>query len=82
MANTTIDYGRAVGRVARQARCLGYADLDPGGRKIGVVGELFCNDSGEPEYVGVRQGLLGLKGIVIRVPLVASGRERRTITLQ
>ena len=84
MAHTTTDYGKAADRVEALAgsECVGYAVLDPEGRKIGVVGELFSNDSGEPEYVRVRLGLFGLKSAMIPVQLVALDGERRTMTLQ
>jgi hypothetical protein len=82
MAHTTTDYARAADRVEAPSGCAGYAVLDPEGRKIGLVEELFSNDSGEPEYVRVRLGLFGLKSAVIPVQLVALDGERRTITLQ
>ncbi len=82
MAQTTVDYTKASTRVEAPAGCVGYAVLDPEGHKIGVVGELFANGSGEPEYVRVRMGLFGMKSALIPVQLVASDEERRTITLQ
>ncbi len=84
MAHTTTDYGKAADRVEGSAGsgCVGYAVLDPEGRRIGVVGELFSNDSGEPEYVRVRLGLFGLKSAMIPVQLVALDGDRRTMTLQ
>ena len=82
MAQTTADYTKASNWVEALAGCVGYAVLDPEGRKIGVVRELFANGSGEPEYVRVRMGLFGMKNALIPVQLVALDGERRTMTLQ
>ena len=42
-----------------------------GGEKIGNVKDIFCDDvSGEPEWVGVRTGFLGLKERVVPVELL------------
>lgn len=82
MPQTTADYTKASNWVEAPAGCVGYAVLDPEGRKIGVVVELFANGSGEPEYVRVRMGLFGMKNALIPVQLVALDGERRTMTLQ
>ncbi len=82
MAQTTAGYRKASDRVEAPAGCVGYAVLDPEGRKIGVVGELFANGGGEPEYVRVRMGLFGMRSALIPVQLVALDGERRTMTLQ
>lgn len=82
MTHATTDYGSASDRVEAPAGCAGYAVLDPEGRKIGVVGELFSNESGGPEYVRVRLGLFGLKSAMIPVQLVTLDGERRTMTLK
>jgi len=82
VAHIGTDYGATAGRVEAPAGCAGYAPLDPEGRKIGVVGEVFAGGSGEPEYVGVKMGLFGIKNALIPVQLVALDGERRTMTLQ
>jgi hypothetical protein len=82
VAHTTTGYAKVADREGAPAGCVGYAVLDPEGRKIGVVGELFENGSGEPEYVRVRLGLFGLKSVMIPVQLVALEGERQTMTLQ
>lgn len=82
MAETTAGYTKAADLAEAPAECVGYAVLDPEGRKIGVVGELFANGSGEPEYVRVKVGLFGLKSALIPVQMVALDAERRTMTLQ
>ncbi len=82
MAHTTTDQRRAADRVEAPTGCVGYTVMDPEGRKLGVVRELFRNAGGEPEYVRVRLGLLGLKSALIPVQLVALDEERQTITLQ
>jgi len=82
VAHTKTNRGRTVDRVEEPTGYAGYAVLDPVGRKIGVVGEIFANESGEPEYVRVRMGLFGLKCALIPVQLVVLDGERRTVTLQ
>ncbi len=61
---------------------VGYRVCDPEGRKIGRAKELFANTYGEPEYVRVKMGLLGLRSILIPIGFVAVDEERRTLTLQ
>jgi hypothetical protein len=82
LVNTTTNRGRLAERFEEPAVYAGFAILDPEGRKIGVVRELFANGRDEPEYVRVRIGVFGLKSALIPVQLVALDEERRTITLQ
>lgn len=82
MARTTAPHGMAANRVEAPEGYVGYAVLDPEGRKIGAAREVFANGSGEPEYVRVRMGLFGLRDALIPVQLVAVDAERRTMTLQ
>lgn len=60
---------------------LGYDVLDPEKRKIGNVKELFANARGEPEYVRVRTGLLGVRTMLLPVSFVEIDQERRSLTL-
>jgi ribosomal 30S subunit maturation factor RimM len=60
----------------------GYEVLDPEGRKVGKVKELFVNWDGEPEYVRVRIGSLGLRSNLIPVQSVALDHERRALVLE
>ena len=43
----------------------GYEVYDQSGSKIGKVDDLFVDDSGQPEYVGVKTGLLGTSSTLI-----------------
>ena len=62
--------------------CAGYELRDPLGQKIGSVERLFVNDRGEPEYIRVKMGLLGLKSALIPVQFVEVHKEQRIIALQ
>ena len=61
---------------------VGYRLCDPLGQKVGGVEELFVNARGEPEYIRVRMGLLGLKSVLLPVESVAVGEERRVLFLK
>jgi uncharacterized protein (TIGR02271 family) len=56
----------------------GYQVYDQSGSKIGKVDDLFVDESGQPEYVGVKMGLLGTSSTLIPWQLAtvneASGR--------
>lgn len=60
----------------------GYGVHDPLGQKIGCVRKLFVNAEGEPEYVRVGLGLLGLRSVLIPVESALADEERRRLTLQ
>ena len=60
----------------------GYRDLDPEGRKLGSVRELFVNAYDEPEYVRMRMGLLRLRTALIPVQSITVNEEKRTFVLQ
>jgi len=60
----------------------GYGVHDPLGQKIGSVRKLFVNDDGEPEYVRVGLGLLGLRSVLIPVESALADDERKRLTLQ
>ena len=62
--------------------CAGYKLQDPLGQKIGSVEKLFVNCRGEPEYIRVKMGLLGLKSALIPTQFVEVQREQRIIVLQ
>lgn len=61
---------------------VGYAVHDPRGRRIGSVRALFLNERGEPEYVDLKVGLLGLRTALIPVQGVAVDEKRRILVLQ
>jgi hypothetical protein len=49
---------------------VGYVVHDPEGRRIGTARQVFANGRGEPEYISVRMGLLGLRSALIPVGFV------------
>ena len=60
----------------------GYRLYDPLGQKVGGVEDLFVNPRGEPEYIRVRIGLLGLRSVLLPVESVAVDEERRVLFLK
>lgn len=69
-------------RLEEPGKYAGYCVLDPEGRRIGSVQEVFVNGDGEPEYVRIRMGPFWLKTALIPVQLVAVYPERHTLVLQ
>ncbi|HSK83842.1 MAG TPA: DUF2382 domain-containing protein [Rubrobacter sp.] len=51
-------------------RFAGYEVYDPTGSKIGKVDDLFVDESDQPEYLGVKMGLLGTRSTLIPWELV------------
>jgi uncharacterized protein (TIGR02271 family) len=43
----------------------GYEVYDPNGEKIGKVDDLFVDENDQPEYIGVKMGLLGTRSTLI-----------------
>ncbi len=82
MARTTLNYGEPGNGFEAPEEYVGYCVYDPEGQKIGNVKELFANARGEPEYVRVKTGLFGSRGVLIPVGFVAVDEEQRTLTLQ
>jgi uncharacterized protein (TIGR02271 family) len=76
------DYGAREERTDRfsafEDRFSGYEVYDQSGEKIGKVDDLFVDESDNPEYVGVKMGLLGTSSTLIPWQLAtvdeASGR--------
>src|ERR687898_444691 len=67
---------------ALEDRFAGYAVYDPAGEKIGKVDDLFVDQSDEPEYIGVKMGLLGTRSTLIPWDVVSTtDDEGRTITV-
>jgi len=50
---------------ALEDRFAGYEVYDPTGSKIGKVDDLFVDESDQPEYIGVKIGLLGTRRTLI-----------------
>ena len=62
--------------------CEGYTLLDPLGQTLGRVERIFCNRTGEPQYVRVRAGLFGKTLVLITVMDGAIDHGHRAITLR
>ncbi len=60
----------------------GFGLCDPLGQKVGSVKQLFVNPRGEPEYIRVRIGLLGLRSILLSVESVTIDQERQALFLK
>jgi len=78
---TAVNPEESTGRFAVPEECVGYEVLDPWYRRIGSVEELLVNKGGEPEYLRVRNGLLGLKLFLIPVRTVEVDAARRILLL-
>src|ERR671921_255074 len=55
---------------ALEDRFAGYEVYDPTGSKIGKVDDLFVDESDQPEYIGVKMGLLGIRSTLMPWELV------------
>jgi uncharacterized protein (TIGR02271 family) len=55
---------------ALENRFAGYEVYDPTGSKIGKVDDLFVDEGDQPEYIGVKMGLLGTRSTLIPWELV------------
>jgi uncharacterized protein (TIGR02271 family) len=57
--------GRSDRFTAIEDRFAGYTVYDPDGDKIGKVDDLFVDENDQPEYIGVKIGLLGTSSTLI-----------------
>ena len=55
---------------AIEDRYAGYTVYDPDADKIGKVDDLFVDENDQPEYIGVKMGLLGTRSTLIPWELV------------
>ena len=77
------DHRRIGERVAEPGPCAGFAALDPLGRKIGEVEQLFSDAHGAPKHLKVKiGGIFAARSVLIPVRDVAVNREKRTLALQ
>ena len=81
MSDTTVRHGVLGDHLPVPGEYVGYGVHDPLGQKIGTADELFVNAYGEPEYVKLRIGFLGLKSVLLPVEIVAVDRQRRILIL-
>ena len=82
MFRTTTNRERSRSRHREPKDHAGYAVCDPEGRRIGTARQVFANGRGEPEYVRVRIGFLGLRSALIPVGFVRIDEQQRHFTLQ
>lgn len=62
--------------------CAGFVALDPLGREIGRVEQLFSSGYGEPKHLKVKiGGPFARRSVLIPLRDVAIDRERRTLAL-
>jgi uncharacterized protein (TIGR02271 family) len=57
--------GRSDGSTAIEDQYAGYTVYDPDGDMIGKVDDLFVGENDQPEYIGVKMGLLGTGSTLI-----------------
>ncbi len=66
----------------RPEEYVGYRVIDPEGREVGTVKELFRSADDGLDYVEIKMGFLGLQSRLIPVDLVAVDAERRVLLLR
>ncbi|MDQ4003606.1 MAG: PRC and DUF2382 domain-containing protein [Actinomycetota bacterium] len=64
---------------ALEDRSADYEVYDPNGEKIGKVDDLFVDENDNPEYLGVKMGLLGMKSTLIPWEIASADEERGRI---
>ena len=64
---------------AIEDRYVGYTVYDPDGDKIGKVDDLFVDENDQPEYIGVKMGLLGTRSTLIPWQMVEVRDEESTL---
>lgn len=57
--------GGGDGFTATKDQYAGYTVYDNAGSKIGKVDDLFVDENGSPEYIGVKMGFLGMRSSLI-----------------
>jgi uncharacterized protein (TIGR02271 family) len=64
---------------AIEDRYAGYTVYDPDGDKIGKVDDLFVDENDQPEYIGVKMGLLGTRSTLIPWQMVEVREDESTL---
>ena len=64
---------------AIEDRYASYTVYDPDGDKIGKVDDLFVDENDQPEYIGVKMGLLGTRSTLIPWQMVEVREEESTL---
>jgi uncharacterized protein (TIGR02271 family) len=71
--------GRSDRFTAIEDRFAGYEVFDQAGEKIGKVDDLFVDENDNPEYIGVKMGLLGTRSTLIPMDIVRVNDERHLL---
>jgi hypothetical protein len=79
---TVASPAQSIGRFAPSGKYGGYEVLDPRYQRMGSVEELLVNAGGEPVYVRVRVGLLGLRSVLVPAQSVLIDERRRILQLR
>jgi uncharacterized protein (TIGR02271 family) len=66
---------------ALEDRYAGYTVYDQDYEKIGKVDDLFLDENGSPEYIGVKMGFLGTRSTLIPFEMVRVNDERQLIEI-
>lgn len=66
---------------AVEDRYAGYAVYDQDDEKIGKVDDLFIDEGDQPEYIGVKMGLLGTRSTLIPFQIATVEDERQAIVV-
>jgi uncharacterized protein (TIGR02271 family) len=64
---------------AIEDRFAGYTVYDSDGDKVGKVDDLFVDENDQPEYIGVKMGLLGTRSTLIPWQMVEVREEESTL---
>ena len=56
-----------------------YTVYDQHYEKVGKVNDLFVDENDEPEYIGVKTGLLGMKSTLIPIELIRVNDRRKLV---
>ena len=72
---------RTDGFTAVEDRFAGYTVYDRNDQKIGKVDDLFVDGNDQPEYIGVKMGLLGTHSTLIPFEVATVDDQRQTIVL-
>jgi len=72
---------RSDGFTAIEDQYAGYTVYDRDGSKIGKVDDLFLDENDQPEYIGVKLGLLGTSSTLIPMDVVSVDQSQSSMTV-
>jgi uncharacterized protein (TIGR02271 family) len=64
-----------------EERYSGYEVYDRDGEKIGKVDDLFVDEDDQPEYIGVKTGLLGTRSTLVPMEALRVDQRRRVVEI-